>query len=130
MTEVLQNVLIICVLLQLKHMLGDFFVQTERMLAGRGAYVHLGRMQHAGVHGVLTFLAFLTVGVSFSLALVLGLLDLICHYHVDWLKGAFSDKTDKGPDTSVFWRAFGVDQLMHQLTYIGLLWLWLALTGG
>ena len=50
MTQLALSILILLSLLQVKHMFADYFLQTRKMLEGRGAYLHLGRAQHALVH--------------------------------------------------------------------------------
>ncbi|NNK16478.1 MAG: DUF3307 domain-containing protein [Sulfitobacter sp.] len=124
MTAVLQTALILLVLLQVKHLFADYFLQSKRMLAGRGEYLHLGRAQHAGLHAVLSVFALLLVGAPLSFSLVLCAAEGVLHYHIDWAKGRHADKTNHGPADAAYWRAFGVDQLLHQLTYVGMIWAW------
>lgn len=128
MTTVLQTALILLVLLQVKHLLADFFLQTRRMLAGRGEYLHLGRLQHAGLHAVLSLPAFLVIGAPWTFTLILCAVEGVLHYHIDWAKGVYSAKTCHGPSDAAYWRAFGLDQLLHQLTYVGMVWAWAAIT--
>lgn len=124
MTAELQTGLILLFFLQIKHLFADYFLQTPRMLSGRGQYVHLGRAQHAGLHAVFSLIIFLVAGagVVFSLLLCLG--EAVVHYHIDWGKGRHSDKTGYTPADPGYWRAFGTDQLLHQLTYLAMIWIW------
>ena len=105
-------------LLQTKHLFADFFLQTPRMLCNRGVYVHVGRLQHAGIHSAGSLVAMLLVGVSAPLAILVAVIELIVHFHIDWVKGRWSDHTGHGPDQAGYWRAFGVDQALHQWTYL------------
>lgn len=116
--------LVLLSLLQVKHVLGDFFLQTKRMLAGRDTYLHGGRVQHVAVHGGLSAVALLVFGMPVALAIVFVVIEAVAHYHIDWLKGVYSAKKGHGPADADFWRAFGVDQLLHQFTYIAMIAAW------
>ena len=130
MTPDFQTVLVLFALLQIKHTLADYFMQTQRMLSNRGTYVNIGRMQHAGVHAVFSLLCALIAGLPTLVAIVFLVIDAVVHFHIDWVKGAYSERTGDGPDSKQYWRAFGIDQLAHQLTYLGMIWLWLAVFAG
>lgn len=119
-----ETVLGLLILLQVKHVLADFFFQTKRMLSGRNEYLHLGRMQHAGMHAVFSVVALLVVGAPLVFTLVLCLIEGVVHYHIDWAKGRHSAATNYAPTDGGYWRAFGVDQLLHQLTYVAMIWAW------
>ena len=118
------SVLVLLTLLQVKHMLADFFLQTRRMLTGRDEYMHMGRMQHAGLHGLFSIVVFLVMGAPLVFLLVVCLVETIVHYHIDWLKGWYSAVKGHTPMDGAYWRAFGTDQLMHQLTYVVMIWVW------
>lgn len=54
--------------------------------------------------------------------LILGLVDSIIHYHIDWAKMNLNAKMGWGPKThEEFWWLLGIDQYLHALTYIGLI---------
>lgn len=130
MPEELFTLLGLLILLQVKHVLADYFMQTQRMLTKRSEYAHVGRAQHVGIHAVLSLLAALVVGLPGIVALVFFVVDAVLHFHIDWLKGVHSERAKDGPDTKGYWRAFGLDQLAHQLTYIVLIWIWLGMFAG
>ncbi|WP_299691958.1 DUF3307 domain-containing protein [uncultured Tateyamaria sp.] len=118
--------LVLLFLLQAKHLFADFYLQTPRMLRDRGVYLHLGRLQHAGLHAVGSLVAFVLVGVPIVTALTIALIEWAVHFHIDWGKGRWSDHTGHGPDQAGYWRAFGVDQALHQWTYLIMAWAALA----
>lgn len=124
MPEVLTDALILLVLLQVKHMFADFYLQTPRMLGGRGRYLHLGRAQHAGLHAVGSALAFFVMGAFSIVVLWIVLIEWLVHYHIDWGKGRYSDQKAHTPADAGYWRAFGFDQTLHQLTYVVMIWAW------
>lgn len=121
--------LILLCLLQIKHMLADYFLQTRMMLDGRAQYAHFGRFLHAGVHAAGSFLAFSIVGTPVVFALLIALLDWVIHFHIDWWKGRHTADQELTPEDAAYWRASGVDQALHQLTYVGMIWLWLMMNG-
>lgn len=119
--------LLLC-LLQVKHMFADYFLQTPRMLSGRGEYWHMGRAQHAAVHSAGSTIAFLIVGASLPFTLVIVLLEWVIHFNIDWGKARYSDHKALAPTQAGFWRAAGVDQALHQFTYIAMVWAWIVWT--
>ncbi|WP_300055342.1 DUF3307 domain-containing protein [uncultured Roseobacter sp.] len=119
------TLLILLCLLQVKHMLADYFLQTRWMLEGRGRYLHMGTFVHAGIHAGGSVLAFSLVGASLAFVLPVVLLEWAVHFHIDWWKGRHTSTQDLTPADPGYWRASGIDQALHQLTYIGMIWLWL-----
>lgn len=123
------GLLILLFLLQIKHMFADYFLQTPKMLAGRGQYWHMGRAQHASVHLVGSILAFVLVGTNLLALIVLVVAEWVVHFHIDWWKASYSDKKALAPDQAAFWRAAGFDQALHQLTYLAMAWGWIMMVG-
>jgi hypothetical protein len=114
-------------LLQVKHMLADFFFQTPFMLSGRGEYLHPGRALHAGVHLVGSVIAFLIVGAPLAVIAIIVVLEWVAHFHIDWAKARYSEAHALAPNQAVYWRAMGLDQGLHQLTYIAMVWAWVEM---
>lgn len=106
-------------------MFGDYFLQTKIMLDGRDQYVHLGRFLHAGVHALGSLLVFLVVGAPLGFVILLVLAEWVVHFHIDWWKGRLTADQNLTPADAGYWRASGVDQALHQLTYVAMIWLWL-----
>ncbi len=124
MIESFSTVMVLLCLLQIKHMLGDYFLQTRIMLEGRSQYVHFGRALHAGVHVVGSLVVFLLIGAPLGFTILLILVEGVIHYHIDWWKGRHTAAHDLTPADAGFWRATGVDQTLHQLTYVAMIWIW------
>ncbi len=112
------TVLIIMTLLILKHFIIDFPAQTPYQWMNKGTYGHPGGILHAGLHGIGTFLIFALFIVT-PWALLLGVADMVIHYHIVWAKmninKKYGWKADQHPE---FWVLLGLDQLAHYLTYI------------
>lgn len=110
------------VLFQIKHMFADYFLQTPKMLTGRGQYWHMGRAQHASVHLVGSVLVLVPFGLPIALVVMLIVAEWIVHFNIDWGKARYSDARQHTPTDAGFWQAAGADQALHQLTYIGMVW--------
>ena len=130
MGETYGVLLVLLCLLQIKHMLGDYFLQTRMMLDGREQYAHLGRFLHAGVHAAGSFIAFLLIGAPVVFIVPLVLAEWAVHFHIDWWKGRHTSDQKITPADAGYWRASGVDQALHQLPYIAMIWIWLTMGAG
>ena len=106
--------------LQLKHFIIDFPLQTRYQWSNKGTYGHPGGILHAALHGLGTgAILFYFTGNS-SLAMLLASLDMIVHYHIDWAKMQINARMGWTPANSNFWVLLGLDQFLHQLTYIAI----------
>ena len=113
-------IIILLALFGIKHFLCDFLWQTPKMLAEKGQYGARGGIEHAAAHALGTMFV-LDLVFSWSLAnhivaLVLGFLDGVIHYHIDWVK----QQLNRGLTAAdrMFWVWLGADQGLHYLTYI------------
>lgn len=116
-------IFVLLVVFQLKHFIADFPLQREYMLrkvSPRWDFV-LPLSLHAGVHGALTLA--IAVYVNNSLWW-LAFADFAIHFVMDRIKsgprylGRFNDKNRAG-----FWNALGIDQMVHHLTHIWIIWM-------
>lgn len=121
------DLILLLVLLQVKHMFADYFLQFPFMLSGRDAYLHVGRLAHAGVHAVGTAIALALVPTPLTPLVLLVVADFVVHFHIDWLKARVTDGMGLTPANPGFWRAAGVDQAAHQLTYVAIVAIWIGL---
>jgi hypothetical protein len=128
--DIVSSVLLLFCLLQIKHMFADFFLQTPRMLSGRGLYLHMGRAQHAAVHMVLSIPVFAVFGTAPEFIALLVLAEWVVHFNLDWCKARYSEVKELQPNQGKFWRAMGVDQAMHHLTYVAMVWAWMRYGAG
>ena len=116
--------------LELKHLIVDFFQQTPYHYKNKGTYGHPGGLEHAFQHAFATMLI-LSMGTAISSWGVfwLGVLEFLLHYHIDYFKQNITK--DKGWSkllesklevySDQYFNVIGVDQFLHQLTYILLL---------
>lgn len=108
---------LILALLFVKHFLADFCWQSDRMLKDKGHFGRLGGFQHAGLHGVLTYVILMHF-LGAQACAMLAVFDAVVHYHIDWVKvrvSARSTTTD-----NAYWVWFGLDQLCHAITYLAI----------
>lgn len=123
-TDLALSILILLSLLQVKHMFADYFLQTPKMLEGRGSYLHIGRAQHALVHAAGSVICFVVLGTPVWFIAVICAVEWAIHFHIDWGKATYTASKGHGPTDAGFWRAAGFDQFLHQMTYVGMVGAW------
>jgi hypothetical protein len=111
----------ILALLQVKHWYIDFVNQSMEEVHSKGIYGDGAGIGHSAKHGFATTLCILIVtGYPFFLyALLLGFVDFVIHYHTDWAKMNYGNRDIQTPQ---FWNHLGLDQMIHQLTYLGIVY--------
>ena len=113
--------ILLMTLLLFKHFIWDFWYQPPYMWQNKGTFGHLGGIVHSGTHAITTFviLLFFTSSIVAAVAMVF---EFIVHYLTDWAKMNINKAKGWGATThNEFWQLTGFDQLVHQLTYIGIL---------
>lgn len=106
--------LTILFLLNIKHYLADWVYQTQNMIDGKGIYGNLMGIAHSLLHGVLTAIVFIFF-TDFVLAVCIGILDFLLHYHIDYIKMKFGCQDIR---EKKFWNHIGLDQLAHNQCYL------------
>jgi len=79
MTDDVLTILLLFALLQIKHTLADFFMQTQRMLSNRSVYANFGRVQHSGIHAAFSFIVALIAGLPLTVAMAFFVIDAVLH---------------------------------------------------
>jgi hypothetical protein len=112
----------LCALLafEIKHFLGDFVLQTAWQVRTKGTYGHIGGIVHSGIHIVASIPALIVLGVAAKAAAAILIVEFLVHYHMDWTKATIDRVYQWGAQSQRYWILFGVDQLVHQLTYLGI----------
>lgn len=106
--------------LLVKHYFFDFHWQPPFMWQNKGTFGHWGGIVHSGLHAFVTWLllVFLAPIPLWYLALI-ALAEFVVHYLTDWAKMNINKKMGWTATThNEFWQLTGLDQLVHQLTYI------------
>jgi hypothetical protein len=111
--------LLFLILMEVKHCLFDFVFQTLYQARNKGTYGHRGGLLHSGLHvlGTAVVLIFFLPPLSVAIAILVG--EFVVHYHIDWVKEQIMRRWVTGQGV-FFWRMMGLDQLLHQLTYIAI----------
>jgi len=109
------------VLFQVKHFVCDFVLQTAYLYRNKGIYGHRAGFIHAGLHAAGSLPAILLLSPNPGMVAAILAAEFLIHYHVDWLKLHIDKRYRLGINQSLYWAVFGADQLLHQLTYVGIL---------
>lgn len=124
MTEI-QIVITVFFLLQIKHFIADFMLQTHQMVLEKGTYGAKHGIYHSLIQAAGTLLIFGYIHPM--LGVITAFVDFVIHYNVDWAKMNINKKYGYTPADPKFWFWLGLDQLAHQLTYILLVgWVFFA----
>jgi hypothetical protein len=121
----IDSALLTLLLLQLKHFVCDFVVQTQYQMRYKGIYGHPGGLVHAGLHviGSAIVLAALDAATLLSMPVmllaVLLAAEFLLHYHIDWGKEQVI-KPFVEEQGAAYWAIFGFDQFLHQATYVAI----------
>jgi hypothetical protein len=118
-----------------KHFLCDFLMQPPWMWKNKGIYFHPGGLTHATVNVlgsafVLLLYAILTVRgivpIDFWLWWKILAFEWLVHYHMDWWKITWCKLNGyKAHTHPQFWHWMGLDQMVHYLTFIVMVWAWI-----
>jgi hypothetical protein len=111
-------VLVALVLFQIKHFLCDFVLQTQSQVLAKRTYGAFGGLLHAGLHAVGSIPALLVLTRSPLAILALIAVEFVLHYHVDFTKARVDAKRGWTIEDQQYWIVFGLDQFVHQLTYL------------
>jgi Protein of unknown function (DUF3307) len=121
---VMQTTTIIIAMLlcfQVKHFVADYLLQPGWILRGKGDLRLAGGYVHAGLHALGSLPAFAVAGLGLQEVAALAAAEFAIHYTIDFTKAGLSRRSHAGPDSRAYWALHGADQLVHQLTYVGLL---------
>ena len=77
-------------------------------------------MEHMVASMISLFVCSLFVKLNPVTVLWLCVVEGILHYIIDYIKVKYGCKDNTKP---LFWNQFGLDQLAHQTTYLGMVWI-------
>ena len=120
MTETIAAVLLVVVILEVKHFVCDYPLQTAYQLNNKGTYGHPGGLLHAGIHVLGTSAAFLVMAPTLAAGAAIIVGEFAIHYHIDWTKDNLLKGNKWTAADNPFWWSIGADQLLHHLTYVGI----------
>ena len=112
-------------LLQVKHVIADFVLQSPYIIQNRRFYGHPGGLLHVAIHAAGSLAALAIIGLpGLGAVLLLILAEAVVHYHIDWSKDNLVAAMALTPKDAGFWYATGIDQGLHQLTYLAMAAYW------
>jgi hypothetical protein len=114
---------------ELKHFVADYLLQTGWMIAGKGNFVHPGGYAHAAVHALGSAIVLLVARIPLPALAGLVLAEFVVHFLLDHAKVLYSGGIDPDEDPQRFWAMHGLDQLLHQITYIVMVYFALRAVG-
>ena len=120
MTQNIQLVLAAVAVLEIKHFVCDFVIQTSYQAQNKGIYGHPGGIVHAGLQAIAGALVFLVITPPLAVALAIVIGEFVLHYHIDWTKEQVLKRMHWQHPAPQYWWTLGFDQLLHHLTYIGI----------
>lgn len=106
-------------LLYIKHWYVDFVNQSMEEVNGKGSYGNWQGVKHSIKHGIATVIVLLIASVNWPSAVILGIVDFITHYHIDWTKMNYGNRDINTP---AFWNHLGLDQMAHNFVYLFIVW--------
>ena len=117
------TILLLMTLFIIKHFIVDFLWQTPYQWQNKHIYGHPGGIIHALLHSMVSWSIVGTIfGVFNSSVIAVIIIEFIAHYTIDWGKMNFNIHYNINPDNPIFWQVLGVDQLLHYLTYIWMIY--------
>ena len=118
------DILVLLMIFQVKHLIADFFLQFPYMYKNKGKTTGWVKplAMHAFVHMSFTFFIvsmyciYANVPPEIGAGIVWGLMlfDFCTHFIIDRWKATRKG----GPDTERFWYYLGIDQGLHQVVMI------------
>jgi hypothetical protein len=106
--------------LQIKHFIFDYPLQTAYHLKNKGTYGHPGGILHSSLHALATTATFLIITPTLWLGAAIVVGEFLLHYHIDWGKDQILRRIKSTSADRAFWWAIGFDQLLHHLTYVAI----------
>jgi hypothetical protein len=117
------EILILLLLLQIKHCYADFYLQTYMQTVKKGVWMDPVGLSHTVDHiysSLIVMLGFsLFVSINPISIIFVVTVEGIIHYIVDFTKVKYGCKDNTKP---IFWTQFGLDQLVHEMTYLWMVW--------
>jgi hypothetical protein len=107
------------IVLAVKHVIADFFLQTTWMAMGKDARTGwaMPLLAHCAIHGALTTAILLLLAPRLWF---LSIVDFVLHLIIDRLKGFCVSTFNVTMEHQWFWWLIGIDQALHHLTGFGL----------
>jgi len=120
-----QIILSLITIFCIKHFVVDFLLQNKWQYSNKHILGHPGGYFHAWLHAFVTFGILLSFSFPLNTLILfrIAFIELLIHYFVDWAKMNISMHYQWKANTHPqFWFLLGFDQLLHYLTYVGIVY--------
>ena len=114
------NIFLLLIAFQIKHLIADYYLQFPYMYLNKGQKTGWFKplFDHSFVHSIGTFMIVslysLYVNVFFMYFWLLPLFDFVTHFITDRWKAT----RGRTPDQPKFWYDLGIDQMVHHIVSI------------
>ncbi len=116
------TILMIVTLFAIKHFLADYLLQTDYIATYKGTRWDAMAM-HLIHHAIFTAVIVISIPfIPLVHALLIVVTEVAIHGIVDTVKASPRFLNQYTPKKKIFWTILGIDQLLHQITYIGITW--------
>ena len=102
-----------------KHAIADLAIQSFRTPGDKSNLRNPKGWLHAGDHAILTFLVVFLVTLNLTNAIIIGVLDYVLHFLIDYFKTKIIRKYKWTTDQKQYWIAQAIDQILHYSCYLG-----------
>ena len=107
------------------HFLADYCLTTPQMIKAKASGKKLQHIFfHSCVHAILMSLVFFAFSISWKTVLLLFSFELCSHFVIDYIKGfagrLFPTLADN--QQKPFWILYGLDQLLHLLVIVAMVY--------
>ena len=115
------SLLIALLAFQAKHFLCDFVLQSKWQIEAKKTYGDAGGIVHAGLHSLFTVPVLLILTKAPAYLIAIPVAEFVIHYHLDWAKMRIDMATGWTQADQPYWVVFGLDQFLHQTTYLAII---------
>lgn len=123
-------ILLVLIGLEIKHFIADYLLQFGWMIRGKRSLSHPGGYAHAAVHVFGTAVILKIAGLSAPIIITLAIAEFVIHYVLDFSKVKFGANITSSEKPRLYWALNGLDQLLHQLTYVAIIFVVGTMVGG
>lgn len=114
------SALTLLIIFQIKHLIADYYLQYPYMYQNKGAKYNWfwPLTHHSIVHASMTIVIVGAYTGSVGITTLAFIFDFVTHFITDRWKAT----QGIGPDTKKFWTDLGIDQMVHHLVGILIVW--------
>jgi hypothetical protein len=112
--------------LEIKHFFADYVLQSGWMIRGKLSLSHAGGYVHAAIHVAGTAAILKIAALPASIIILVAIAEFIVHFVLDFGKARIGKNISSSKRPHLFWMMIGLDQLLHHLTYVAIIFVVVA----